>query len=448
MSHEPAGDPMTRDAEPVRRPGSRDAARVTPSGPDVERMGALVRSEHSMVVVRIIAVAFTVMQVALYSDRPFPSPWIKVAAFATAGVLAAGIALTWVALRRVDGFLRIRTLATWTLALDILVASTYVWLWVFDPGTAIWVVLFILPLEAATKFQLRGALAVWGIVTLLYIGREIYGEMTYDDFTLQWNSITFRMGIGLLIALVAGFMARNLTEQREVVAEALDEAHRTDRLRSRLVSTLAHDVRGPLTSIRGALQVVLRHPEQLDDRTRIELLTTADHQARRLERLATDLLDLARLERGRLELTFTPVRLSEVVGEALSYVDTPEAVQTRIDGAIELRADPGRLEQIVVNLVTNSLRYGAPPIVVEAAASNGRVELSVSDHGPGVPQEEQQDMFEPFRLDRTSGSVGLGLAIVKALTEAHGGGVSYRDNEPNGARFVVTLPVAGPPARR
>jgi K+-sensing histidine kinase KdpD len=239
-------------------------------------------------------------------------------------------------------------------------------------------------------------------------------------------------------------MARDLTQQRTQLREALTKVRRVDRLRARLVSTLAHDVRNPLTAIRGAITTILGQGDRIDRETTAELLSGADHHAGRMERLAADLLDLARLERGRLELSLQEVKLRDAVETALSFADDKGRYDVRIDPSITVRADPGRLEQIVVNLASNALRYGEPPFLAEAGLSNGEVELALRDHGQGVLPEEAETLFEPFRSEQSRESVGLGLAIVKALSEAHGGTVSYEPNKPRGACFSVRLPVAVP----
>jgi signal transduction histidine kinase len=280
--------------------------------------------------------------------------------------------------------------------------------------------------------------------TGLYTLREVYGALVFGHAFLP-QSISFRMGIGFLIALVAGYMARDLTQQRLLVEAALEDVRRVDRIRAGLVSTLAHDVRGPLTAIRTALTTLLKRAGTLSLDVTEELLEGAERQAARMELLATDLLDLARLERGRLELSFQDVVLADAVSRALSYVDRAERVQVRIEPALKVRADPGRLEQIVVNLVSNALRHGEEPFAVEASRTDGRVVLAFTDQGRGIPEEEHATLFDPFRVDENAGSVGFGLAVVRALTEAHGGHVEYRHNQPRGARFEVTIPLAAEP---
>lgn len=396
-----------------------------------------------MILVRGIGALFAAYQVLVYDTQPYPSSAYRSAGLALAGFLAAGDAGIWLMLGRARKLRQVRAIALAGLALDVAVASGFVWLFAFDQSSALWVVLFILPLEGAILFQLSGALGAWFVATLIYIGREVWGSARFD-YELQWSSVSFRMGVGLLITLVAGLMARDLTQQRTQLREALTQVRRVDRLRARLVSTLAHDVRNPLTAIRGAIKTVLGQGDRIDRETTAELLSGADHHAGRLERLAADLLDLARLERGRLELSLQEVKLRQAVKTALSFTDDKGRYDVRIDPSITVRADPGRLEQIVVNLAANALRYGEPPFLAEAGLSNGEVKLALRDHGPGVLPEEADTLFEPFRSEQSRESVGLGLAIVKALSEAHGGTVSYEPNKPRGACFSVRLPVAVP----
>lgn len=396
-----------------------------------------------MILVRGVGALFAAYQVLVYDTQPYPSPAYRNVGLVLAGLLAAGNLGIWLVEKRVRTVRQARTMALAGLALDIAVASGFVWLYAFDQLSALWVVLFILPLEGAILFQLPGALGAWVVSTIIYVAREVWGSGRFD-YVLQWSSVTYRMGIGLLITLVAGLMARDLTTQRSQLRAALAQVRRVDRLRSRLVSTLAHDVRNPLAAIRGSLKTVLSQGERIDPETSSELLQSADHQAGRLERLAADLLDLARLERGRLELALQEVKLREAVETALAFADDQDRYDVRIDPDIIVRADPGRLEQIVVNLAANALRYGEPPFLAEAGLSNGEVRLSLRDHGPGVPPEEAEMLFEPFRSEKSRESVGLGLAIVKALSEAHGGTVTYEPNKPKGACFAVRLPVAGP----
>ena len=404
------------------------------------RIEDLRRSERVMVLVRGVAAVFAFGQVLVYSAMPYP-PGVEEAGLGLAGFLAVADLVVWGFSRRIRTLPQMRALSLTALALDILVASGFVFLYAFDQVSALWAVLYILPLEGAIRFQLPGALWTWGAVAALYTAREVWGSARYD-YLLEWNSITFRMGLALLIALIGGLMARNLVQQRARLQEALAQLRRVDLLRSNLVSTLAHDVRNPLFTIRGTFRMLLAHPERLSEDTARELLRAAEHQASRLERLAIDLLDLARLETGRLELHLQRILVREAVEHALSFADRDSRFEVRIAPEMVVMADPGRFEQIVVNLAANAIQHGEPPFVVEGRQENGFLTMEFRDAGPGVPDHERDSLFEPFRTEQGGESVGFGLAIVKALAEAHGGGVAYVPVQPRGACFRLTLPAA------
>lgn len=418
----------------------RLSARPEPEFPS--RLEDIRRSEQTMVVVRWLGVVFAVVQVLSY-EQPYP-PGVKRLALLLAGALAvanAGISLF--ALRDLS-LRQARILSVTAVAVDVAVVSGFVWLYAFDQVSALWAIMFLLPLEGAIRFGLGGALAAWAAMTAAYIGRELWGSGEYG-YPFLWNSVSFRMGIGLLIALVAGLMARNLLRQRARLGRTLADVRRVDALRSRLVATLAHDIRNPLTTIRGTFSTLARHDDRISEADRRELIRSADRQAERLERLTSELLDLARLEAGRLDLNLQETALRDVVDRALSYADPDQRFEVRVSPDLVLRADPARLEQIVVNLATNALRHGDPPFVVEAFVDGGLgVELMFRDHGPGVPDDHRDVLFEPFQAEHDQSSVGLGLPIVRALAEAHGGGAAYEPNQPRGARFRVWLPAAGP----
>ena len=168
------------------------------------------------------------------------------------------------------------------------------------------------------------------------------------------------------------------------------------------------------------------------------------NQAERISRLADDLYDVSRLESAQLVLSPRPVDLAAVVHSALASVPAPRDVDVRIPFGVEVLADARRLEQVIANLVENGLSHGAPPVVVGLEqAADGRVVLSITDHGPGVDEALWANLFSGFRpLPGTAGAgprTGLGLGLVRGLVEAMGGTVAYEPAEA-GARFVVSLP--------
>ena len=391
-----------------------------------------------MLIARAFAVPWGLFQVVTYNTLPYP-PGVEPIGLGLVALIVVGNGALALALRHAKSLPATRLTAVASVTFDLVLIQGFVWLFAFDPITALWAITFIVPLEGAILFQLAGAMWTWAGVTVLYAAREMWGSSQYG-YPLEWNSVSFRMGIAFIVALVAGLMARDLLLQRSRLYDALRDLQRVDKLRSALVSTLAHDVRNPLTTIRGVHQTLIKRGDSLDPSKASDLLEIADHQSERLERLATELLDLARLEEGRLELDVQPVRLREAVDNALTYLPEDTSIDVRVDEEIRVAADPRRLQQIFVNLASNALTYGAPPYAIEAAARDGKVSVRFRDTGPGISEEDRHALFEAFRVRGGRGSVGFGLAIVKALAEAQGGSVAYEPNSPRGACFVVTLP--------
>lgn len=213
-------------------------------------------------------------------------------------------------------------------------------------------------------------------------------------------------------------------------------------LRKRFVATIAHDLRLPLTVFKGVAHVLRARrdeiaPEEVDD-----LLASVERQANRLGRLADDLLDAARADAGRITIVRDPCALRAIAEQAAA--DFTEPVEIDIDPGMQIEGDRGRLDRLVWNLLGNAQKYGRPPYQVWAVHEGDVVELSVRDHGAGLPEEVRERLFEEFSAGDSEG-VGLGLAIVRQLAEAHGGDVRYEDADP-GARFIVTLPVRDPEA--
>jgi signal transduction histidine kinase len=206
-----------------------------------------------------------------------------------------------------------------------------------------------------------------------------------------------------------------------------------------LVATLAHDIRSPLTTVEGAL-VLLDEGPALPEERRKPLVGAALRQTRRLTRLATGLLDLERVQQGKLRLDRRWVAVAEVADGAAALTASHADLDLRVDPAVQAYVDPERLEQVLINLLANAVRHGKPPVVLSAERVGAAVRIEVRDHGGGVPVERLPALFERLVGDSDHPeSVGLGMWIVRLLVEAHGGHLGYEPAEP-GARFVVTLP--------
>jgi two-component system, OmpR family, phosphate regulon sensor histidine kinase PhoR len=236
-----------------------------------------------------------------------------------------------------------------------------------------------------------------------------------------------------------------------VVLHDITELRRADQIRRDFVANVSHELRTPLTAIRGYVEALNEDDATAEDRKRF--LDIVGRHTRRMERLVKDLLRLARLDAGQETLELTPCDTRALVNGVVAEV-TPAGAdkQQRIEvsvarGAETVRADASKLHDAVRNLVTNAIAY-APErstIRIDAMpAADRRVDIVVSDQGPGIPDEDLPRVFERFyRVDksrvRDPGGTGLGLAIVKHLVELHGGSVRVENGPAGGARFTVTI---------
>lgn len=207
----------------------------------------------------------------------------------------------------------------------------------------------------------------------------------------------------------------------------------------------SHELRTPLTPILGFLELLEDRGDNLDDAQR-EMVRSMRRNAARMLHLVDDLLTVSRAATKVLVPRREDVTATDLLDPVLDELrDVLPEVDLDVEGC-RLRVDPKHLQQAVTNLLINAMKYGAPPIVVRARpAGPGRVAVDVADHGPGVPADFQERMWERFEQKdrgdrRTATGTGLGLAIVRLLVEANDGTVGYRDGYPSGAVFTVELP--------
>jgi two-component system sensor histidine kinase KdpD len=233
-------------------------------------------------------------------------------------------------------------------------------------------------------------------------------------------------------------------------AKPLAEA---DRMRTALLAAVSHDLRTPLASAVAAVEGLRSDDVAFSDEDRRELLATAAESLDRLSRLVANLLDMSRLQAGALGVAAVDVWLDEAVPTALDELGAPgRAVRVRIpDDLSAVRADPGLLQRVLVNVVSNALRFSPPdrPPLVTASEHGELVELRVVDHGPGIPEEQRDQVFLPFQRlgDRNNESgVGLGLALSRGLVEAMGGTLLPETTPGGGLTMVLNLPAVPPPA--
>jgi two-component system sensor histidine kinase KdpD len=218
-------------------------------------------------------------------------------------------------------------------------------------------------------------------------------------------------------------------------------------MRTALLAAVSHDLRTPLASAKAAVTSLRSAEIEFTDADRKELLATAEESLDRLTALVANLLDMSRLQAGVLGMSLTAIGLEEAVPRALDELGEPgRTVRVAItDELPAVRADPGLLARILVNLVANALRFSPeerPPLLT-GSEHGGRVELRVVDHGPGIPESQRDQIFLPFQRlgDRDNDTgVGLGLALSRGLAEAMGGTLTPEDTPGGGLTMVLALP--------
>ncbi|MEW5773377.1 MAG: ATP-binding protein [Thermodesulfobacteriota bacterium] len=256
----------------------------------------------------------------------------------------------------------------------------------------------------------------------------------------QFSVIPVRVGSGP--ALSAVLLFRDVTRLREL-----------DRLKSEFVMTASHELRTPLTSIGMSVDMLLEKAGPgLAPRDR-ELLAIAQDDVRRLKALVGELLDLSRIEAGRLELEIGRVdsaRLFSMVASILApQAEKAGVVLSFADAAAlpPVLADPNKIAWVLVNLVGNALRHtpAGGSVRVSALTAGKYAHITVADTGEGIPQEQQSRIFEKFvqlKSDRTADGSGLGLAICREMVRAHGGTIWVESEPGRGSTFTFTLPLA------
>jgi signal transduction histidine kinase len=215
-----------------------------------------------------------------------------------------------------------------------------------------------------------------------------------------------------------------------------------------IVSTVSHELRSPLTSVKGYTSLLLTRWERISDEQKREMLEQVKHDADRVHRLITELLDISRLETDRLVLRRQMVDLQPLIATVIekvrfSYPDIEVDLRFS-EGFPEVYADPDKMEQVLTNLVENACKYASPQgMRIEGQVQDDTASLAVTDAGEGIPTEDLPKVFTKFfrrELGKPTGS-GLGLWISRGLVEAHGGQLTATSTPGEGTTFSFTLPL-------
>ncbi len=313
---------------------------------------------------------------------------------------------------------------------------------------------------------LHAAVRVWaapwppgeGAVATIVVVDWIAAAVTFTFLFLRRRYKVFIETAGLVREYETEYAQKD--REARALAQVNEELRRLDQLKSEFLAMVSHELRTPLTAIIGYSRLLSRQVHGPLSPRQLEHHEAIFRSAQRLSDLINDLLDVSRLEAGRVELNPRPTRVRQIVDQVAAVVGVAaQAKQLSIDNAVPpdlplVNADPSRLQQILVNLVGNGVKFSSTGGLVRVLAGRQReqVWIAVEDRGVGIPRDELVRIWDPFYqveapMQRRHGGSGLGLAIVRRLVELHGGVVrAESEGENRGSRFTFTLPLAAEPA--
>jgi len=280
---------------------------------------------------------------------------------------------------------------------------------------------------------------------------------SYREQLVELTRLTERMQHDLQISRddyqrISTKLLEDLERSKAIAAEnarLYREAQAALRSRDEFLSVASHELKTPLTPMKLQIQAVRRQIDKWNDGRLSSLVAKAERHVDRLALLVENLLDVSRIGRGKLEMHPERIDLVQIVGSVLDQFQS-EIERTHCTVALHADApafgvwDPFRLEQVVVNLLSNALKFGAGrPVDIRVERFEGRVHLSVHDHGIGIPTADQARLFQRYERAVSAqqfGGLGLGLYITREIVEAHGGSVSLTSTPGLGTVVFVDLP--------
>ena len=310
-----------------------------------------------------------------------------------------------------------------------------------------WPVIRFGPRVTATTSAAFAAMAVWG--ALEHVGP--FGRTPEFELAL--------VQAFMVIAAVTALGVAAAVLERQEALEALRETEERLRLaeerkvaaRDEFLTVAAHELKTPLTSLQLASGFVVRELDrgrELDTRTLRATAAALGSQTRRLGMLVDQLLDTVRVQADRMDLSISEQDIAEIASRVAHEIQATTAgheIRVDADGPVRAAVDPVRIEQVIRNLLDNAIKFSpGGDVAVGVAASNGQVTLDVRDHGPGIPPESRERIFDRFyqaRADSGGRGLGLGLYVSRHIVELHGGTIAAEFPADGGTRILVRLPV-------
>jgi signal transduction histidine kinase len=297
---------------------------------------------------------------------------------------------------------------------------------------------------------LTGALLLFsGLISSM---RRPLEELVAAAERLAGGDLSARVEVGgLSETATLGAAFNEMAAQLELEAS---QRERLDRLKDEFVLTASHELRSPLTSVQGFAELLMLERDTLTPR-QVETVEIILDNCRHLVRLVNDLLDLTRSDAGKLAIEMRPTELAPLIDDVVRTMRAQteasnQALSEQIDPSLPAAdVEPDRIRQILVNLITNAHEYSpeGANIGVTARTDGAELEIAVSDDGPGIPEDQLDQIFERFTrgeagLTQRVGGTGLGLAIAKSLVEAHGGRIEAESTPGSGSVFRFRLPLS------